>query len=310
MNYNKPFTPDELRTTVDKALSGELIEIPTKIEEREAIEIIDVDMPFDRAEVVKYTSDDYANSLTRSNIPEVKIAPPETIENYCSLGDMTCDIYKKLGTTCKGGIKKNECPQKKAKKKKSKASKQFDAKKLIGIDQPFDYEEVVAVTGAEYVKYMDRDGFAFLPYEELKKLPVPPIQKEPDQKTNIDDLPFMDILAIDDEVAVNNNIRKILTKKGHHVEQAFTKDEAMEKINLHSYKLILLDLRIPGVKELELLKAIMETQPDARVIIITGYASIETAVETARIGAIDYLSKPFTPDEIRNVTDKALRLAA
>ena len=109
---------------------------------------------------------------------------------------------------------------------------------------------------------------------------------------------------------MTNNIRKILTKKGHHVEQAFTKDEAMEKINRHHFKLILLDLRIPGVKELELLKAIMETQPDARVIIITGYASIETAVETARIGAIDYLSKPFTPDEIRNVTDKALRMAA
>ena len=112
------------------------------------------------------------------------------------------------------------------------------------------------------------------------------------------------ILVIDDEVAVNNNIRKILAKKGYHVDQAVTKEEALDKIQTRSYKLVLLDLKIPGVKGLELLKAIRDKNPSAKVIIITGYASIETAVESARMGAIDYLPKPFTPDEIRNVTDQ------
>ncbi|MBW1894854.1 MAG: response regulator, partial [Deltaproteobacteria bacterium] len=185
----KPFTPDELRTTVNKALSGELNEASTDKEEIKTIDLIGVDMPFDRDEVAKYTGEDYVNRLTRSNIPEAKIAPVETIENYCMLGDMVCDIYKKLGTTCKAGVKKDVCPQKKAKKKKATAGTDaFDAKKLIGIDQPFNYNEVVSITGPEYVQYMDRDGFAFMPYEELKKQASP----EPAKKLGtIDvDMPF------------------------------------------------------------------------------------------------------------------------
>lgn len=118
------------------------------------------------------------------------------------------------------------------------------------------------------------------------------------------------ILVIDDEVAVNNNIRKALMKKGYHVDQAITKAEALEKIQTKSYKLVLLDLKIPGVKGLELLKAVRDNDPETKVIVITGYASIETAVETARMGAINYLAKPFTPDEIRAATDQVFQFAA
>ena len=169
---------------------------------------------------------------------------------------------------------------------------------------PFDYEEVAAATSPEYVKYMDMDGFAFLPYEELKK-------SAPVAKTDyVAEMTFGDILVVDDEVAVNNNVRKILSKKGFAVDQAVSKGEALEKINQHSYKLVLLDLRMPGVQGLELLQTIAETRPEAKVVIITGYASIETAIESARIGAIDYLAKPFTPDDLRSVTDNAMRLAA
>ena len=118
------------------------------------------------------------------------------------------------------------------------------------------------------------------------------------------------ILVIDDEVAVNNNIRKILAKKGYYVDQALTKEEALNKIESKTYKLILLDLKIPGVKGLELLRSIRDKNAETKVIMITGYASIETAVEAARIGAVDYLPKPFTPDEIRNATEKAFAIAA
>jgi DNA-binding NtrC family response regulator len=117
-------------------------------------------------------------------------------------------------------------------------------------------------------------------------------------------------LVVDDEVAVNNNVRKILAKKGYQVDQAVTKEEALASIREKDYSLILLDLRMPGVKGLELLEAIVAQNPDAKVIMITGYASIETAVEAARIGAVDYLPKPFTPDEIRNATERAFQLAA
>lgn len=307
---SKPFTPDELRSTVERALTGELAEATTSEEERKAVDLIDIDIPFDRAEVSKYAGEDYARMLGPSDMPVVEVPAADTLENYCAVGEMVCDIFKKLGTTCKAGTKTAECPQKKAKKKKA-AGKGFDAKKLIGIDQPFDYEEVVAITGPEYVQNLHNDGVVFVPYEELKKqmleeetAPAPEVYEvspEADRKS---------ILVIDDEIAVNNNIRKILSKKGYHVEQAVTKDEALQKIEQKAYKLILLDLRIPGVKGLELLKTIRDKRPNTKVIIITGYASLETAIETARMGAVNYLAKPFTPDEIRKATDEAWRVAA
>jgi len=276
---------------------------------------IDVDMPFDRDEVVKYTGEDFADRLTRSDIPAAEVAPLETIENYCTVGDMVCDIYKKLGATCKAGVKKDVCPQKTAKKKKgTEKAAVFDAKKMIGIDMPFDYEEVAAVTGPDYVNHLVHENLSILPYEQLKETFIAEASEVADMVPDYPDLPkepaFKNILVIDDEVAVNNNIRKSLSTKGYHVDQAMTKAEAIEKISQHPYKLVLLDLRIPEVKGLELLRMISEKQPASKVIIITGYASIETAVEAARIGAIDYLPKPFTPDEIRNATEQAFKMAA
>jgi ActR/RegA family two-component response regulator len=179
---------------------------------------------------------------------------------------------------------------------------------------PFDYQEVVSITGPEYVRYLQQDGVSLVPYEELKQSMSALYKKEAPRKAVVLELPKKaskeDILVIDDEAAVNNNIRKILVKKGYRVEQAMTKEEALRAIDLKTYGLVLLDLKIPGVEGLELLKAIREKSPDTLVIIITGYASIETAKESARIGAIDYLRKPFTPDEIRKVTESALSLAA
>jgi len=307
---SKPFTPDELRSTVERALSGDLTEAVITDKEKE---IIDVDIPFDRDEVAKYTGEDFVDRLGPSDMPVVEAAP-ETLENYCALGNMVCDIFKKLGATCKGGNKTGECPQLKAKKKKAAKAKGFDAEKLIGIDSPFNYEEVVSITGPEYVLNMHHEGVAFMPYEELKQSAARMMTKEPERPAEVIEIPRetvpAGILVIDDEVAVNNNIRKILSKKGFSVDQAVTKTEALEKIEESAYTLVLLDLKIPEVKDLELLKAIRDRRPDTMVIIITGYASIETAVEASRLGAVDYLAKPFTPDEIRNATEKAFRLAA
>jgi DNA-binding response OmpR family regulator len=275
---------------------------------------MDVDMPFDRDEVVQQTGEDYALRLTRSDVQTVEVTVPETLENYCEVGNMVCDIFKKLGATCKAGTKTAACPQKKAKKGKAQKARGFDSKTLISIDQPFNYEDVVAITGPEYIRNLHHEATIVSPYEALKeamslKTQKPALQIPADQAL-MKEPAYKNILVIDDEVAVNNNIRKILAKKDYQVDQALTKQEALDKIKARPYKLVMLDLKIPGVKGLELLKAVREFNPSAKVIIITGYASIETAVESARLGAIDYLPKPFTPAEIRDATDQVFQLAA
>lgn len=311
----KPFTPEELRNMVQKALAGEIVEAPTSEAEREAVDVIDLDIPFETDEVMQSTGEDYAKMLSRSDMPVVEVKMPAPLPGFCETGNMVCDIFKKLGATCKAGTKTGDCPQKKRKKiKRTEEDEGIDVKSLIGIDQPFSYDEVVSVTGPEYVLNLHREGISFIPYEELKKNAGALLERN----RGILDIDFKaapelrrpEILVIDDEVAVNNNIRKILEKNKLQVDQALNKAEALKKIRTRPYKIVLLDLKMPGVKGLELLEAIRSENPMTKVIIITGYASIETAVESARLGAFDYLAKPFTPDEIRNVTTKAFRLAA
>ncbi len=275
---------------------------------------IDVDMPFDRDEVAQLTGEAYADQVSRSDMPVIEVTVSESLEGYCEMGNMVCDIFKKLGATCKAGTKKQACPQLAKKKGKAKAKTGRDVKKLIGIDQPFDYEEVVAVTGPEYAHNLIYDGTVQVPYEILKQNVASMMKDMQPTVEETTEYPAesasKNILVVDDEVAVNNNIRKILNKKGYQVDQAVSKEEALASIRAHSYTLVLLDLKIPGVKGLELLQTIRDKNPETKIIMITGYASIETAVEAARLGAIDYLPKPFTPDEIRQATDNAFRLAA
>jgi DNA-binding response OmpR family regulator len=277
-----------------------------------AIKTIDVDMPFERAEVESLTGAGYAVTLSRSDVPVVEVKVPEALPNYCQVGAMVCDIFKKLGATCKAGTKSGECPQLKAKKAKAAAaSPAVDETRWIGPDLPFDAEEIAAAAGPDYVKHLYLEDRVVMPYEELKMNVAArlrkPVAVQPERGKELD---FNYILVVDDEVAVNNNIRKILAKKGYRVEQATSKSEALEKIQARLYKMVILDLKMPEVKGLELLEAIRHQQPAAKVIIITGYASIETAVEGARLGAVGYVPKPFTPDEIRRATDQAVRLAA
>ncbi|MDM8518316.1 response regulator, partial [Desulfobacterales bacterium HSG16] len=169
----KPFTPDELRSKVGMALGGEMPEVTATPQEQETIDVIDADMPFEMDEVAKYTGEDYAKMYGRSDMPVVEVPKAEKLEkleNFCEMGNMVCNIYKKLGATCKGGLKTSECPQLKAKKKKAGAKgKKFDSKKLIGIDQPFNYEEVISVTGPEYVAMIVTADDSFLFSEDVKK---------------------------------------------------------------------------------------------------------------------------------------------
>ena len=298
----KPFTPDELRTTVNKALTGGLEQMSISDEQRDAIEIMDIDIDLRSGVTTNFQSQD-----KEIIVDEIV----QTMEFHCSVGDMVCDVMEKLGTLCKTGLKKDYCPKIKAMEKKEPKLSSFNPKTMIGIDQPFDYDEVLAITGPEYVHNLNRDGFAFLPYEELKKVKIVETRTQQDKiSVSAKNSMLKNILVVDDEVSVNNNIRKVLEKNNFQIDQAMTKDQAIEKIQKQTYSLVLLDLRMPGVSGLELLENICKIQPSAKVIIITGYASIETAIESAKIGAVNYLPKPFTPEELRDVAEQAYATAA
>lgn len=114
------------------------------------------------------------------------------------------------------------------------------------------------------------------------------------------------ILIVDDEQIVCRSCERILERDNHSVDSVLNGQQALEKINERKYEILITDLKMPGIDGMKLLKAVKEKYQEVDVIMITGYASVDTAVEAMRSGAFDYIPKPFTPDELRAVTSRAL----
>jgi CheY-like chemotaxis protein/glycine cleavage system H lipoate-binding protein len=114
------------------------------------------------------------------------------------------------------------------------------------------------------------------------------------------------LLVVDDELPVCKSIASALAGEEYIVDTALSGEEALEMQSKKHYDAIIIDLMMPGISGLELLKRVKKNRPDTLLIMITGYPSIRTAVESIKIGAFDYLPKPFTPNEIRSVVSRAL----
>ena len=114
------------------------------------------------------------------------------------------------------------------------------------------------------------------------------------------------ILVIDDETIVHESCNRILTEEGYSIDSAYTGQEGFSKIEEGSYDLVITDMKMPGISGMEALKKIKDDNPDIGIIMVTGYSTAETAVEAMKLGAFDYLPKPFTPDELITVVSKAL----
>lgn len=285
----KPFTPDELTKATEHALANRVIRVkakPTTKPRPEANELpdenIDVDMPFNAREVAKQTSKQFVETLTHSDVPLHRRTAEKA---YCYTGARECRRLVLEGRECPG-----ECILLKKEKERAKSGAKVRrfSDECIDVDMPFNLAEVERVTGADYINCLTRS-----------EIPLAGLYGR-------DATAKYSVLVVDDEPIVCHSVRKILTKQSCAVEEVFDVDAALRKMRLQKFDLVLLDLKMPKRSGMEVLKSIKTQWPDLPVIIVTGHGTIETAIEATKLGAINFLSKPFTPNELAKVAVEAL----
>lgn len=115
------------------------------------------------------------------------------------------------------------------------------------------------------------------------------------------------ILVVDDEADMRMALGSVLTRSGHRIEQASDGQAALARIAKGNIDLVLLDIRLPGMDGVQILRKIREKSEDLPVIMVTGYGSVESAVEVMKLGASQYLSKPFSNKELVETVMNVLR---
>lgn len=113
------------------------------------------------------------------------------------------------------------------------------------------------------------------------------------------------ILVIDDEPIVRTSCVRSLSPEGYEVKSASSGREGLELLENEPVDLVLLDLKMPDMDGIEVLKIIKNRWPETKIIMITGYSTVETAVKTLKLGAFSYLEKPFTPDTLLETVKEA-----
>ena len=115
------------------------------------------------------------------------------------------------------------------------------------------------------------------------------------------------ILVMEDELSVAKGLEMILTEEGYAVDLAMTGHSALDKFNQKSFDLLVADLRLPDMDGMDVIKEVKDRQPETEAIIITGYPSVSTAVNSVKIGVFEYIRKPFTDDEFKGAVRGALK---
>jgi DNA-binding NtrC family response regulator len=119
-------------------------------------------------------------------------------------------------------------------------------------------------------------------------------------------VPDARILVVDDELIVCESCRRILEEEPYEVEVALSGQEAFDKMKEKAFDVVIADLKMPMIDGMDVLRHVRKEYPETIVIMITGFSTVETAVEAMKLGAFDYVPKPFTPDEVSIVVKKAL----
>jgi DNA-binding NtrC family response regulator len=114
------------------------------------------------------------------------------------------------------------------------------------------------------------------------------------------------ILVVDDELTVCKSIRQVLVGCEYDVDMAQSGEEALSKEAERPYDVMIVDLMMPGLSGLDLLRMLKARNPKARVIMVTGYPTMRNTLQAMQLGAIDFLPKPFLPTTLRNLVAAAL----
>jgi DNA-binding NtrC family response regulator len=114
------------------------------------------------------------------------------------------------------------------------------------------------------------------------------------------------VLIVDDEKNIRLTLSIAIENMGLEIDTAMNGEEALAKLSQKDFGLMLLDLKMPGMDGMEVLKRVAEIRPDIRIIIITAHGTIESAVDAMKLGAVDFIQKPFSPEQIRQLVSKVI----
>jgi CheY-like chemotaxis protein len=115
------------------------------------------------------------------------------------------------------------------------------------------------------------------------------------------------ILVVDDEEIIHDSLKRILGREGHRVDAVFDAADALAKLASDPYDLVITDLMMPEINGIQLLEQVRAAGSDVPVLLITGYPTIRTALQALKLGAVDYVSKPFTRSELLAPVKRTLR---
>jgi DNA-binding NtrC family response regulator len=116
-------------------------------------------------------------------------------------------------------------------------------------------------------------------------------------------------LVIDDEQIVLDSVRKILAQEGYEVDMSTSGRAGLDMALNEVYDIVLTDIRMPEIGGMRILRDVKRARPSVPVVIITGYATVQSAVQAMKLGATDYIEKPFTPEELVNAVKTAIDAA-
>lgn len=111
------------------------------------------------------------------------------------------------------------------------------------------------------------------------------------------------ILLMEDEINMAKGLQMVLEEEGYDVDWAMTGRSALDKFSKRYFDLLVADLRLPDIDGMEVIKKVKEKRPETEAIVITGYPSVSSAVESVKLGVYDYLRKPFTEDEFKGAVE-------